>query len=122
MFDWDSQKDFLNVESVIERCTSDMLFQPDYEQNLAIVDRLVEKPKLFVLIFDILWNELLILHIFANANIFLIRMETYLGAIRRRMANPPEDIVLHLCVTVRSWYNPEEALPSVVFSSISSFI
>lgn len=48
MFDWDSHKDNLDVEAIVERCTSDMLFQPDYEQNMAIVDRLNDKPKLFV--------------------------------------------------------------------------
>ena len=47
MFDWDSQKDFLNVDAVVERCTSDMLFQPDYEQNLAVVDTLNDRPKLY---------------------------------------------------------------------------
>lgn len=50
MFDWESQKDFLNVDAVVERSTSDMLFQPDYEQNLAIVDQLNDKPKLCVLV------------------------------------------------------------------------
>lgn len=48
MFDWDSQKDFLNADARIERCTSDMLFQPDYEQNLAVVDILNDKPNLYV--------------------------------------------------------------------------
>lgn len=47
MFDWDSQKDFINVDAQVERCTSDMLFQPDYEQNLAVVDTLSDKPKLY---------------------------------------------------------------------------
>lgn len=47
MFDWDSQKDFLNADARVERCTSDMLFQPDYEQNLAVVDILNEKPSLY---------------------------------------------------------------------------
>jgi hypothetical protein len=47
MFDWDGQKDFLNVNAAVERCTSDMLFQPDYEQNLALVDKLQESPKLY---------------------------------------------------------------------------
>lgn len=61
------------MDAVVERCTSDMLFQPDYEQNLAVVDTLNDRPKL---------------------------IETYLNAIKRRMANPAEEIVLTLCVNL----------------------
>jgi len=73
MFDWDAQKDHLNADPIIERCTSDMLFQPDYEQNLAVVDSLNAKPKLIA---------------------------TYFNAIKRRMSNPSEEIVLTLCVNL----------------------
>ena len=50
MFDWEDQRNFLNVDAIVERCTSDMLFQPDYEQNLALVDKLNSSPNLYDLV------------------------------------------------------------------------